>query len=275
MNRRPSSLLASLIVGVGLAWASPGMAANPDLEAWTSGAMATRIGPGDQELRFNVGGGFAFAPDYFGSDNYDFQFLPLLDAEWRGAYFLSTQRGLGLNLIRRRQTLAGPRITRAAGRKSSSNTDLTGMTDLGPSYELGIFGQHFSGPWRFDADIRYGLNSTGHHGIIASGGLALGGRFSEYSSLIIGGKFHWANADYMVKNFGVTSTEALSGRAAYTPTGGMRDLVGYATVVYNISDKVYLTLDGRGTMLMQQVSDSPIVKADMQYYLGTMLGIRF
>jgi len=274
MNRRPN-LLASLIVGVGLLCASPGKAANPDLEAWTSGTMATRVGASNQELRFNIAGGNAYAPDYLGSDNYDFQFLPLIDVEWRGAYFLSTQRGLGLNLVRRRQTTAGPRITRAAGRKSSDNTDLAGMNDLAPSYELGLFGQHFSGPWRFDADIRYGLNTDGHHGILAGGGLALGGRFSEYSSLIVGGKFHWGNADYMVKNFGVASGEAISGRAAYTPTGGIRDLVGYATLVYNFTDNVYLTIDGRGSMLMQQVADSPIVKADMQYFLGSMLGIRF
>ena len=274
MNRR-LSLLASFMIATALLASSKVEAANPDLENWTSGAMATRIGDNDSEFRFNIAGGTGFGPDYLGSDDYKMHMLPLIDIEWRGAYFLSTQRGLGLNLIRGRQTKAGPRITRAAGRKSSLNTDLTGMTDLEASYELGLFGQHFNGPWRFDADIRYGLNTSGHHGIIASAGVALGGRLSEKSSLIVGGKFHWANSDYMIKNFGVTSSEAQSGRAAYTPTGGMRDFGGYASVIYNISDQFYLTIDGRGDFLASQVANSPIVKADQQYYLGMMLGLRF
>jgi outer membrane scaffolding protein for murein synthesis (MipA/OmpV family) len=260
-------LFATIIFLASVLSTSSVRAANPDLEAWTSGAMATRVDRGGPEFRFNVGGGFGFAPDYHGSDDYGIQFLPLVDIEWRGAYFLSTQRGLGLNLIRRRQTRAGPRITRAAARKKTLNTDLSAATDLDPSYELGLFGEHFRGPWRFDADIRYGLNKTGHHGVIASAGVALGGRLSELSSLIVGGKFHWANADYMVANYGVPSV--------YTPTGGLRDLVGYASVVYNVTDQIYLSIDGRGEMLMDQVSLSPIVKADMQYFLGTVLGVHF
>lgn len=260
-------LFATIVILTSVLATTPARAANPDLEAWTSGAMATRVDRGSSEFRFNVGGGLGFGTDYHGSDNYDIHFLPLVDIEWRGAYFLSTQRGLGLNLIRRRQTKAGPRITRAAGRKKSLNTDLPDTIDLDPSYELGLFAEHFSGAWRFDADIKYGLNSAGHHGVIASAGVALGGRLSELSSLIIGGRIHYANADYMVANYGVPSS--------YTPTGGLRDIAAYASLVYSVTDQIYLSIDGRGEMLMEQVTLSPIVKADAQYFVGTVLGIHF
>lgn len=237
--------------------------------------MVTRSAPGDKEWRFNLAGGFGFAPEYVGSDDYKINFLPLIDVEWRGAYFLSTQRGLGLNYVRSRQTRFGPRMTWAAGRKSSGSTDLTGMADLDPSYELGVFFEHFEGSWRFDGDIRYGLNDAGHNGVVASGGIALAGRLSDRSSLVIGGKFHWASTKYMLANFGVTSSEAVSGRAAYTPTSGMRDFGGYASIVHNVTDQIYLTIDGRADLLMSQPANSPIVTADQQFFFGTMLGFRF
>jgi MipA family protein len=246
----------------------------PDLEAWTFGSTATRI-ENNSEWKINLGGGMGFGPDYVGSDDYAAHAMPIVDIEWRGAYFLSTQRGLGLNLVRRRQTKAGPRLTWSAGRDSSDNTDLTGMADLSSSVEAGIFFQHFNGPWRLEGDLRYGLNASGHHGIVGSLGLALGGRLSEDSSLIIGGVTHFASASYMVSNFGVTSAEATTGRAAYTPTAGFQDFAGYASIVYNVDKNIYLTIDGRGTLLMDQAANSPLVKASDQYFIGSTIGYRF
>jgi MipA family protein len=246
----------------------------PDLEAWTFGSTATRI-ENNSEWRVNVGGGVGFGPDYIGSDDYTSHFLPVADIEWRGAYFLSTQRGLGLNIVRRRQTKAGPRITWSAGRDASDNTDLAGMGDLKSSVEAGFFAQHYNGPWRLEADLRYGLNSSGHHGIVGSASLALGGRLSEDSSLILGGSTTFGSATYMIANFGVTSAQATASRAAYTPTAGFRDFSGFASIVYNVNKNIYLTIDGRGTLMMDQAANSPLVKATDQYFAGSTLGYRF
>ena len=246
----------------------------PDLEAWTFGATATRI-ENDSEWKTNVGAGMGFAADYVGSDDYTGQAMPVVDIEWRGAYFLSTQRGLGLNLVRRRQTKAGPRITWSAGRDSSDNTDLSGMADLKSSIEAGVFFQHFNGPWRLEGDLRYGLNGSGHHGIVGNASLALGGRLSEDSSLILGAATKFASASYMLANFGVTSSEATSGRAAYTPTAGFQEFAGFASIVYNVDQNIYLTIDGRGTLMMDQAANSPLVKASDQYFVGTTVGYRF
>ena len=246
----------------------------PDLEAWTFGSTATRI-ENNSEWKVNLGGGLGFGPDYVGSDDYTGHVLPVFDIEWRGAYFLSSQRGLGLNVVRRRQTKAGPRLTWSAGRDPSDNTDLSGMTDLSSSIEAGIFFQHYNGPWRLEGDIRYGLNSSGHHGVVGNASLALGGRLSEDSSLIIGGFASFGSATYMAANFGVASAEATTGRAVYTPTAGFKDIGGFATIVYNLNKNIYLTIDGRGTLLMEQAANSPLVKASDQYYVGSTIGYRF
>ncbi len=271
---RPTSVLASLLCASFLLAGSPARAANPDWEAWMTGPTATRVG-GAKEWHVNVGVGLGFAPDYLGSDDYVFHALPLIDLEWRGAYFLSTQRGLGLNVIRNRQTKAGPRLTLSPARNASENTDLTGMADLKSSIELGAFVQHHTGPWRFDADIKYGMNEKGHKGIVAGMGIALGGRLSEDSSLIIGGNFHFANAQYMISNFGVAAGEVLATRAAYSPTAGFLDFGGWASLIYNLSDNVYVSVDGRGKLLADQASLSPITKEETQYFIGSTVGYRF
>lgn len=274
MNCRHAFVRGLIIAAMALG-ATPSLAANPDLEAWTWSATATRTDAGEEDLKFNLAGGLAFAPIYLGSDEYEVQTLPLIDIEWRRAFFLSTQRGLGVNIIRSRNTRAGPRLTWSAGRKSSSSTVLAGMSDLASSIEFGGFIQYFTGSWRLDADIRYGLNPTGHNGVLAGFGAALGGRLSERSTLFVGGRFHWAGADYMIANFGVKSSEAVSGRPSYVPTDGLRDIGGFASIVYTVTKQIYFTLDGRADIFMSSAADSPITKTTDQFYFGTMIGIRF
>ena len=265
---------AGLAIAAAASMATEATAGVPDLEAWTFGSTATRI-ENDSEWRVNFGAGLGFGPDYIGSDDYTAHFLPIADIEWRGAYFLSTQRGLGLNIVRRRQTKAGPRLTWSAGRDAADNTDLSGMGDLSSSIEAGLFFQHYNGPWRLEGDLKYGLNASGHHGIVGSASLALGGRLSEDSSLILGGFASFASATYMIANFGVTSAQATTGRTAYTPTAGLKDIGGFASIVYNVDRNIYLTIDGRGTLMMDQASNSPLVKASDQYFVGTTVGYRF
>ncbi len=270
-----SLIVTACILGSAILWpSSSAHAANPDWEAWMTGPTATRIG-GAKEWHVNVGAGVGFAPDYLGSDDYVFHALPLVDIEWRGAYFLSTQRGLGLNVIRNRQTKAGPRLTLSPARNASENTDLTGMADIKRSIEIGVFAQHHSGPWRFDADIRYGMNEKGHKGIIGGMGLALGGRLSEDSSLIIGGNFRFANAQYLISNFGVSTSEVTAARVAYAPTAGFVDFGAWASLIYNLNENIYVSIDGRGSLLADQASLSPITKEESQYFIGSTVGYRF
>jgi hypothetical protein len=57
--------------------------------------------------RGNVALGTAMVPDYRGSSAVSATLLPLLDLEWRGRTFVSSQRGVGVNLVRRASTAAG------------------------------------------------------------------------------------------------------------------------------------------------------------------------
>ena len=242
-----------------------------DYEEWLSGATATRLGQAD-EWSITFGGGVGLAPEYFGADDYEGVGLPLIDIEWRGAYFVSTQRGLGINIIRQRSTRAGPRFTLDLGRDSADAAVLAGLPDIENTYEIGVFAQHYTRAWRFEADLRKGLN--GHEGIIASIDVGLGGTLAERTSLIVGGNIHVADETYMQAYFGVPAGGSTQ-LAFFQPKSGIRDVTGYATIVFIVTDNIFFTLDARATLLMGDAASSPISLSDDQYFFGTVIGYRF
>ena len=232
--------------------------------------MATQLSePG--EWRVVMGSGAAVAPEYRGSDKYESKALPLLDIEWRGAYFASTQRGLGVNIFRQRSTRAGPRITYDLGRESSDSDSLIGLPDVDPTVEAGVFVEHFMQAWRFKADLQMGLN--GHEGIIGSFDVALGGALADKTSLVIGANVHAADEKYMQTYFGVPS----GGSPNFTffqPGAGLRDMAGYATITYVITNNLYLTMNLNASLLIGDAGDSPISISDDQYFVGTIIAYR-
>ena len=244
--------------------------AQQDYEEWLSGAMSTRLGT-QGEWRVVMGAGAGMAPEYLGADDYEGKALPLIDIEWRGTYFASTQRGLGVNILRQRSTRAGPRFTLDLGRDSSDATVLAGLPNVDQTVEIGVFAQHFTRAWRFEADLRMGLN--GHEGIIGSVDVGLGGALADRTSLIIGANIHVADENYMTAYFGVPA--ATANFAAFAPASGIRDVTGYATMTYVITDNVYVTLDLKASLISGDAAKSPISLSDDQYFVGSVLAYRF
>ena len=245
-------------------------------EAQQAGALDSRVETlSDNQLTGIVGGGFGAAPEYIGSADYRPVFLPLIDLEWRGAYFLSTQRGLGLNFIRRRTVRAGPRLTLDPGRDSSDNSFLTGLADINPSIEAGVFFEGFSGAWRLKGDFREGLQGSGHNGLVGTIDLGLGGRLDERTNLILGGTVHWTGSTYAQAVFGVPAAQATGSRAAFNGTSGFTDVGVYANMVYNVNQRVFQTGLARVTALVGSAADSPLSQSDQQYFAGALIAYRF
>ena len=219
-----------------------------------------------------VGAGIGFNPGFIGSDDYEISPLPLLDEEWRGAYFASTQRGVGLNFYRSSSLKMGPRFTYDHGRKSSENVFLAGLPDVDGAVEIGAFLETMNGPWRFKSDFRQGLG--GHEGFVASLDLAISGRLNERANLILGVTTHYASKDYMKSYF--DSTVASTARGVFVSDGGgLSDIGGYATIVRNFTDRIFISGMIRGTLLIGDAAKSPISQTDGQYFFGTIFGYRF
>ncbi|MBM3518760.1 MAG: MipA/OmpV family protein, partial [Alphaproteobacteria bacterium] len=234
-------------------------------EPWLSGATALTDGGSESDWRVNLGVGVGAAPDFPGSDDYEVVPLPLVDVAYRDTYFLSTQRGLGVVLFRSDLFRAGPRLTYDRGREESENIVLRGLGDIEPSVEAGVFVEYYRRSWRFSGDLRQGL-FDGHQGLIASGSIAVGGRFSDASNLVLGAEIHAADSDYMNAYFGVGQAGA---------GAGIRDVGAYLDFVYLVTPNVYVTLDTRVSILLGDAAASALTTEDLQYFLGTVVGYRF
>jgi outer membrane protein len=243
-------------------------------EAQLSGTTDPRVDLGNDDWRGVIGGGVGLAPEFIGADDMEAVGLPLIDVEWRNAYFFSTTRGAGLNIIRRPTFQFGPRITYDQGRDSSDSTILRGLRDIEGSFEVGLFLNGYGGNWRYSADIRQGLGDEGHDGFVATLDLARAGQISEKATLIVGGFGHYASSKYLQAYFGVPT--ATANFARYTVDGGgLTDVGGYLNLVYSFTDNWFMSGILRGALLMGDAADSPVSQADGQYYFGTVLGYRF
>ena len=78
------------------------------------------------------------APEYQGSDTNEVKPLPLVDIDYMGKVYASTQRGIGYNIWRTRTVRAGPRLTWDFGRDSSDHAPLASLPDVDPALELGF-----------------------------------------------------------------------------------------------------------------------------------------
>ena len=234
-------------------------------EAWTAGGSALRPASTSSQWRGNFGVGLGFAPDYPGSKDYELVGLPMVDIEWRDTVFFGTQRGLGAYFFTTRQFRAGARLTYDRGRDNGANERLRSLPDVDPSVEAGVFAEYYRRAWRFTADARKGM-TDGHEGVILSGSAAVGGRLSERGSLIVGAELHVADSDYMDAYFGVGAISAAS---------GLLDFGFFMHVIYSLSERLYITLDPRISVLQGDAATSALTNDDVQYFLGTLVGYRF
>lgn len=246
---------------------------NWGLEAWLAGANALHH-PSDDEWSINLGIGAGWVPQYQGSDDYEGTALPLIDIEWRQAYFVSTQRGLGIHLYRKGNLRLGGRLTYDQGRSPDDNIELIGLDEIEGSVEAGVFAINYAGPWRFFADIRRGI-TEGHEGLLISASAAIGGRFSERASLIFGGGATWMDGTYGEAHFGIPSNKATVFRPSFTVKSGLRDFDGFMHLVYNLTPRLYWSLDSRITTYVGDASNSPLTKETYQAFTGMVIGMRF
>jgi len=272
MMLKPILVATCLIIGASTALAA-NVGGTRSYESQLSGATDTAVDfSRSNDWSGIVGGGFGLSPEFIGSDDYEISALPLFDVEWRGAYFASTERGVGLNFFRRPGVKLGPRLTYDRGRESSESTFLAGLPDVDGAVEIGAFLETLNGPWRFKGDFRKGLG--GHEGFVTSLDLAIGGRLNDRANLILGATTHYASKDYAKSYF--DSTVAGTARPVFlTDGGGFSDIGGYATLVRNFTDRIFISGVIRGTLLIGDAADSPISQSDGQYFFGTIFGYRF
>jgi outer membrane protein len=272
-------ILPALLLALGLPIAQAGAESRyNDWELWTSAANATlaakrgAAGP----FRINTAVGTAVVPDFFGSDNDNVstRALLLLDVNYAGTLFLSTQQGVGWNMWRNRTMRAGPRVTFDFGRQAADSPSLNGLPDIETGTEIGLFIESFMASWRFKGDIRKEIGG-GHGGLLINGEAAWGARWSKNAALILGMRTTYMDDTYADSYFTVLAANAGAGRPPYAAAAGFRDIGGFAQVVYDFTQAFYVATELRGTMLQSQAADSPITETDTSFTGSVMAGVRF
>lgn len=247
-----------LLIAAAAAWYVPAVQA-ADYETWLQAPLAVRDQtPGNWKA--NLGLGYGSAPKYRGARSATGFVLPVIDTEWRGRVFISTVRGVGINWVHTSDTLFGPRITYDAGRKESLDASLAGTGDIKSGYEAGLFFVHFSGPWRFDSDIRQRVTS-GPKAVRATLGATIGGPIAANANLFFGGRVEYDGSKY--------------NEAYYLDAGaGITNVITYMAVVRELGGGTYLGFDGQVGRLLGPASKNPLTRNTL-YFAGITTGHRF
>lgn len=113
---------------------------------------------------FSVGVVAGQAPEYAGSDEYDFSYAPNICIVWRDLLFLRGRK-LGVNLIQEDGLKAGLFLRYTGGRKES-NPGLDGMGDISRTIASGIFLNYNFEHVKFKSELRQDILSQSH-GLVA------------------------------------------------------------------------------------------------------------
>ncbi len=232
---------------------------------------------GEAEWNIGVGGGLVYAPDFEGSRDYEFVPAPFVDIEWRQRVFLSTRRGLGVNLVKERNWRAGPRLTYDHGRAESDASRLDGLGDVDDTLEAGAFATFFFDNWRFSADFRHDIGG-GHDGTLLAAEITYGARSGRRDVVLVSGGLRWASETYMQSFFGVDAAQSARARLArFTPESGLKDIAARISWAHAFSEHWYSNVVAGISYLAPQASDSPIVDdgGKLQFLMGLMLGYGF
>jgi len=226
--------------------------------------QTSRTGEESEVLRKGEGGTLSLsanaAPDYADSGKSRVGLMPGLEYRWANGFFASTERGVGYNFAKDSALQYGLGLGADMGRRASGA--LSGMGDVDARIEYAAFLQYAMGR---DADVaaalRYGSGNDAQ-GLVVELGAHYSLNLAPQWKLGFGVGTSWANAPYLQTYFGVTDAQSnQTGFAAYTPTGGFRDVSANLTLSYALTPEISLAGGVSASSLLGEASNSPIVSS--------------
>lgn len=220
-----------------------------------------------------IGGGGAYAPDYEGSDDYEFQPFPFASVVYDDFIFIEGT-SLGVNLLNYEGLTAGPIVRYGGGRDEDDNNALDGLGDIDDSIEVGGFVGYELGIWSAAMTVTQDV-AGGHEGMLAAMSTGVTVPLSESISSGIDVSATWADSNYMDAFFGVSGAQALkSGYRRHEAEAGFKDIGIGVGLNYMVTETI--TVSGRAEYkkLLGDAADSPIVKdegSDDQFFTGMFL----
>ncbi len=226
-----------------------------------------------------LGMGVGLEPDYEGHDQHEVVPLPLIDFEWRDTVFLSSARGLGVNLFNTERFKVGVSATYRFGRDEEDSERLTGTGDVDDAIEFGAFGELHWWAFRFRGDLRQDVVDA-HGGTVAELAGGIRDKPSPKDVLELEVVAHWASDSYMQSYFGVGASQTNGGtRAQLVTAAAFKDMGVVMTWTHQPIPGTpwFGQLRVSWTRLLGDAVTSPLTddESENQFGAGLILGYRF
>ena len=213
------------------------------------------------ETNLSLGVGPVFQPDYFGSDDYEFEADPQVYVKFQNFVFFDDD-GADFGLFGFSNFRVGPSLRIVGRRDQDDNPALQGLGDVGTTFEFGGFiATTFQDRFAFKAKIRHGLK-TGHRGTIVDGYLTALIFRAGPVSLSTSAQASWIGNRYADAFFSVTPEQsAASGGvlSVYDADAGIRNVGGSVNAYINIKDRWSLNPYATYDYIFDDFADTPII----------------
>ncbi len=225
----------------------------------------------DPDLVMTIGAGAAYAPAYFGSDEYEvgptgafrFDYVRFPNGFTFGSgNTVGFVEGFGL---RGSANYIGKR-------NSSDYSEIDGLDDVDATLELGLGLGYEQANYRAFANARYGF--FGHNAFVGDAGVDLISRPVQGLTLTAGPRINFGTDKFADTYFGISDAEsAASGLAAYSADGGIISAGVEVTALYQFNPRWGLRADFTWDRLTNDAADSPITKqgSDDQFRVSLRL----
>lgn len=235
-------------------------------------ALAKPAGKADQNKdgwSFTVGALGAYAPDYEGSDDYEFGGAPVIDITYGNFFF--GRSGLGFGVPVSEDLTVGLSLVGDGGRDQDDNRALRGLGDIDATAEVKVFAEWDLGAFSLSAKVSQDVLGEGHEGMQVSLGADIPLVRSRELILSLSPSATWASDNYMNAYFGIDARQAVrSGRATYKAEAGFKD-VGVSLVgIHPLNDNWAVMGIVSYQRLLGDAADSPIVDRDGTADQGTV-----
>ncbi len=215
------------------------------------------------EWTLTAGAGAVFEPDYEGSDDYEWTFVPLVKATWRDMLTIgNVTGGYGAEAtpFRFDTVSLGFGVAYWNGRDANDNAALAGLGDIdGAIIGTATLAKRFE---LVDARATLLYDFSGNRdGTAVEAELSAPLITSDTGvEVVAGASTTWADNNFMSNTFGVNTTQAAnSGYAIYNAEAGFKDVAVSLQASYDVTTQVALTVRGEVKQLLGDAADSPIV----------------
>lgn len=211
-----------------------------------------------EDFSIRLGAGFGITPDYVGSDDYRYRFVPLIDIRYKDKWALQGTK-FHYHLFSRDGLKAGPLLNYRFGRESERNRALDGLEDIKDTIDLGAFVEYRKASFVVSGDVRKALGAG--QGLTAQVTAAQGIYHTDKFALGAGLRARWRSGRNTQTNFGITPDQsAESGHRIFDAGGGFSSFGLSVLGRYRLGEKWRLEGLLAFSRLVGDAADSPLVE---------------